>query len=51
MKDNSGLHDQSGIDIVAMVRNRWIWYSLNLVPIELAGRLDVGSEGKQGVKN
>lgn len=51
MKDNSGLNDQPGIDMVAMVRNSWIWHSLNLAPIEFACRLDVGSEGKPGVKD
>lgn len=54
MRDDGSLNDQAGIDslaMVAMVRNSWSWHSLNLVRIEFASRLDVGSEGKQGVKD
>lgn len=49
MRDNCGLNDQVGTDMVAMVvvvRNSWIWHSLNLVPAGFSDRLDVGSDRK-----
>lgn len=54
MRDNGSMNDQAGIDLlamVAMVINSQSWHSLNIVHIEFASRLDVGSEGKQGVKD
>lgn len=44
------MNNQAGTNIlaiVAMVRNSWIWNSLNLVSTEFAGRFNGSSEEKQ----
>lgn len=54
MRDNGGLNDQVGTDMVTLVvvvRNCWIWPSLNLVLTRFSDRLDIGSEVKQGIKD